>query len=98
MPLPRISSQSLPLPQLAGAAVPADIDLHGGLGEGEVAGSEADRQRRDAEEGAQEIREAAFEMGERDVAVDDKPLALVEHGAVGRVMVGAVGAAGHDEP
>src|SRR5690242_1815617 len=47
-------------PQLAGLAAPADIDLHRGLGEREVARAEAHRQIRDAEEGAQKVDQAAF--------------------------------------
>ena len=44
--------------EFAGAAVPADIHLHRGLGEREVAGAEAHRQVGDAEEGAQEVDQA----------------------------------------
>ena len=82
--------------QLARLPVPADIDLHGGLGEREIGGPEADRQRGDAEEGAQEIDQAAFEVGQRDVAVEADAFALVEHRRMRGVMVGAVGAAGGD--
>eukprot|EP01037_Dinobryon_pediforme_P006661 gene6661-6731_t len=82
---------------LAGFAGPADVDLHGGFGEREVGAAEADREVGDAEEGAEEIDEAAFEMAERDVAAEHQAFALVEHGGVGGVVVGAVGAAGDDD-
>jgi hypothetical protein len=69
--------------------------------EGSVKGSrgaEPHRQVADAEEGAQEVDQAALEVPERDRAVDHQPLDLVEHGRVRRVVVGAEGAAGHDHP
>ena len=67
------------------------------LGEREVAGAEAHRQVGDAEEGAQEVDQAALQVAQRDVAVDHQPLALVEHRRVRGVVVGAVGAAGRDD-
>jgi hypothetical protein len=64
---------------------------------GKVAGAEAHGQVGDAEEGAQEVHQAALQVAERDAAVDHQPLHLVEHRAVRRVVVGAVGAAGRDD-
>ena len=83
--------------EFAGAAVPADIDLHRRLGEREVAGAEPHRQVGDAEEGAQEVDQRALQMAERQVAIEDQALALVEHRRVRRVMVGAIGAADDDD-
>ena len=50
------------------------------------------------EEGAQEIDQAAFQVAERQVAIDDQPLALMEHRRVRGVVVGAIGAADDDDP
>ena len=86
-----------PLADLAGLAVPADIDLHRRLGEGEVAGAEAHRQVGHGEEATQEIHQAALEVRERDAAVDHQPLHLMEHRRMRCVMVGAPGAARRDD-
>ena len=83
--------------EFAGLAVPADIHLHRGFGEGEVAGAEADGQGGDAEKGAQEIGEAALEVAERDTAIDHQAFDLVKHRRMRGVMISAIGAAGGDD-
>ena len=46
---------------------------------------------------AQEIDQRALQMAQREVAIEDQALALVEHRRVRRVVVGAVGAADDDD-
>ena len=46
---------------------------------------------------AQEVDQRALQMAERQVAIEDQALALVEHRRVRRVVVGAVGAADDDD-
>lgn len=85
-----------PFPDLAGLAGPADIDFHGGLGEGEIGSAETYREMRLVEKNAQEFDEAAFEVAESDVFIDHQPFALVEHRRMGGVMIRAIGAARRD--
>src|SRR5690606_8018750 len=84
--------------QPAGAAVgllPGDVHLGRGLGEGEVAGAEAHLEIA-LEEGADELRQRALEVGEAGALVHQQALDLVEHRRVGLVAVAAVDLAGGD--
>src|SRR3546814_9711303 len=74
-PLTR-GATDLEFPALARAA---DIDLGGGLGEGEEARPEAERHLPDLEIGAAEFHKAALEMPHMDVPVDRQRLDLMEH-------------------
>ena len=49
------------------------------------------------EHGPCERLQRPFEIGKRDVLVDDQPLDLVEHGSVGGVGVAAIGPPGDDD-
>src|SRR5262245_31960836 len=67
---------------------PNDVELGRRLGEREVRRAQPRRERA-AEEGLRELVDRAGEVGERDAAVDDEALDLVEHrevGGVGRVL------------
>src|SRR4051812_41541560 len=74
----------------------SDVDLSAGLDEREVARAEAHRRVRSVE-ALGELREHALEMRERDVAVDEERLDLVEHRRVRRVVVAAIDGARSDE-
>ena len=93
---------------LAGAAVvdggvqaaadeAAQVDLGGGLGEGEVRRTEAGADPL-AEHRRGEVVEGALEVGHGDALVDAESLDLVEHRAVrGVVLIGAEDATGRDD-
>src|SRR4029077_7095300 len=63
------------------------VDLRGGLGEGEVGRPEAHLQLVRLEEASQEIDVDALQIREADVLVDPQPLDLVEHRRMGGVRV-----------
>ncbi len=65
-----------------------DVDLDGGLGEGEEVRAQA-HVALVAEDGAGEGQQRALEVGEGDVLVDGEALDLVELGRVGGVEVAA---------
>ena len=81
----------------AALAAAADVDLRRGLGEGEVAGPEAHRYVVAPEEGGDEGLYGPAQVPHVDAPVDDEGLQLVEHRNVGRVRVGAEGAARRDD-
>ena len=80
------------------AAVPAHVDFDARFGEREERGAEADV---DVvlEEAASKQPQHAFQVGHRDVAIDQQALDLVEHGVMGGVgRVGAIDASQGDDP
>ena len=79
------------------AQVAGRVDLGRRLREGEVAGAQADAQAR-TEEPMHEVQQRPLELGEGDLAIDQKPLHLGEHRRVGRVVVAAEHVAGSDDP
>ena len=99
MPQPRISSHSVALadPDLVADLGVADVDLHGGLGEGEVARAEAHLHLRHLEEGFAELLEHPFQVPEMGLLVDGQSLDLMEHRRVGLVRVAAIDAARRDD-
>ena len=82
---------------LATAEGAADLDVGGGLGEGEEAGKEAGFDGR-AEEGLHGVVKGAFKVGEGDAGADAEAFDLVEDGGVSGVGgVVAVDFAGDDD-
>ena len=75
----------------------ADVHLRRGFGEGKIARAKPHRQFINAEVGAAELDQRSLEMAHMGGLVDHQPLDLVEHRAVGGVIVGAKGAARRDD-
>ena len=71
----------------------ADVDLGGGLGEGEVRGAEAHLHLVDLEEGLAELLQHPLEVAHVGRLVDDEALDLVEHRRV-RLVVSRSGRRG----
>src|SRR5262245_348947 len=64
-------------PDLTAFPGAVDVDLHRGLGEGEMRGAEPHPDLIELEERLAELLEAPFEMAEGEVAVERQPLDLV---------------------
>ena len=84
--------------QLVAVTVAAHIDLHAGLGKGEIARPEPDGDIVDLEKRRQKCFQRVFQMPHMRGLIDHQPLDLVKHRRVRLVAVAPIGAPRRDKP